>query len=428
MKKILRTLLFMLPASIPFTQDKTIPLKDPYEVFPLFYKGIETASRGNFENAQAQFQTVLKIVPWHLEAVLFLKICDDILTKNLKSDRAEKVFRVVNDIKNGQDTSRALGQINEVLKRDDPYFAFYLIRAKLFEDLKNRDQALADFSEAIELKPDYEISLYLRAKFLNSADQRKEALNDYSTALKINSVHLPSLVNRGILYSEMDSLQAAYQDLKLAMNINAVYTKDFRLVEIFNKVGIQYLEEQKNEQAIEALNLAIAVGNDWSEPHLNRGIAHRNLNQYIPALKDFDKAIQLDPNSAIAYYHRGLMHMQRRNFGLAEQDFRQSALLDETNPKVHNILGEIYFKQRRDDEAIQAFKKVLSFDENDPWANYWIGFAFDRKKEFRQALPYYKTFLKSAPSDASIYIKSIKRRVKEISAWLEAQNRMQVRE
>ena len=36
-----------------------------------------------------------------------------------------------------------------------------------------------------------------------------------------------------------------------------------------------------------------------------RGVAYRNLGQYLHAIQDYDKAIQLDPNDGDAYVNRG---------------------------------------------------------------------------------------------------------------------------
>ena len=40
----------------------------------------------------------------------------------------------------------------------------------------------------------------------------------------------------------------------------------------------------------------------------NRGISYDNMDQYPRAIEDFDKAIQLQPGDAAAYYNRGLVY------------------------------------------------------------------------------------------------------------------------
>lgn len=421
MIKVVIALWGLLTCSL-FAQHKNIPLQDPYDVFPLFYKGIESAAGGEWDTAHRQFKTVVNRVSWHLDAALYLDICEDVRAKRIKPNSFRDVFQALNSINNGQDTSRALIQITRMISAHPDYFAFYLIRAKVYEKLPNPEQALFDFDRAVDLQPDYALSYHFRGRLLSDMNRRDEALHDFHQTLRLHPRHLPTLVRRGILYAGLDSLQASYEDLKLAMQISAIYTQDFRLVEIFNRVGLYYLSRQNNLQAVEAFDWAIEVDDTWSEPFLNRGIAFRNLKNFNQAITDFDRAIALDSTLVSAYYHRALAHKANQDLIAAERDLQTAAHLEVSDPRIYQNLGEIYFAQGRDDEAILVFKKVQQFDENDRWANYWIGFAFDRKKDYYQAIHYYRAFLADPPTNAALFIKRIQRRVEKINQWIKRKN------
>src|SRR5436190_1431713 len=45
--------------------------------------------------------------------------------------------------------------------------------------------------------------------------------------------------------------------------------------------------------------------------YLKRGIAYQEDKKYLPALDDFNKAIELDPKLAEAYYHRGMVQLEK---------------------------------------------------------------------------------------------------------------------
>ena len=53
----------------------------------------------------------------------------------------------------------------------------------------------------------------------------------------------------------------------------------------------------------------------------NRGDAKTELKQYIAAIADYDKAIQLNPNSAMAYVSRGGAKLDLRRISEAKRDF-----------------------------------------------------------------------------------------------------------
>ena len=46
---------------------------------------------------------------------------------------------------------------------------------------------------------------------------------------------------------------------------------------------------------------------DFFDAYLYRGVAKHQLNDSKGAIADYDKAIDLDPNDARAYYNRGIV-------------------------------------------------------------------------------------------------------------------------
>ncbi|MGE3467255.1 MAG: tetratricopeptide repeat protein, partial [Pyrinomonadaceae bacterium] len=60
--------------------------------------------------------------------------------------------------------------------------------------------------------------------------------------------------------------------------------------------------------------------------------AHTELRNYEQAMADYNKAIQLDPKDAEAYYRRGNLQSTLRKFGLAATDFTSALRLDPKHP------------------------------------------------------------------------------------------------
>jgi len=64
--------------------------------------------------------------------------------------------------------------------------------------------------------------------------------------------------------------------------------------------------------------------------HVNRGMAHANRQDYESALADYNAAIKIDPNLAVAYHNRGRIWHHRRKFDIAVADYDLAIAL---NPK-----------------------------------------------------------------------------------------------
>ena len=56
----------------------------------------------------------------------------------------------------------------------------------------------------------------------------------------------------------------------------------------------------------------------------NRGLASYNLGQYERAIQDYDQAIRLDPQNALAYYGRGLVYKELDKSTEAELDIAKA--------------------------------------------------------------------------------------------------------
>ena len=78
------------------------------------------------------------------------------------------------------------------------------------------------------------------------------------------------------------------------------------------------------------LEVNMAINNrDITQAYLNRGYIRSNHMDLDGALADFDKAIQLDPNDADAYFKRGRAFLIVGNASFAIADFDKSISIDD---------------------------------------------------------------------------------------------------
>ena len=76
----------------------------------------------------------------------------------------------------------------------------------------------------------------------------------------------------------------------------------------------------------------------------NLGLIYLNLGNTDEALKNTKKAIQLNPESSIAYNHLGLIYSNKGSIKDAVESFKQSLKFNPNNTKYIIIL-EIYLKE-----------------------------------------------------------------------------------
>jgi tetratricopeptide (TPR) repeat protein len=59
------------------------------------------------------------------------------------------------------------------------------------------------------------------------------------------------------------------------------------------------------QNAIRSYDRAIEINPNYADAYYNRGLAYKNLKDYQNAIRSYDRAIEIDPNYANAYCNRG---------------------------------------------------------------------------------------------------------------------------
>ena len=88
--------------------------------------------------------------------------------------------------------------------------------------------------------------------------------------------------------------------------------------------GIAKGQLQNYRGALKDFNKAIELNPDFAQAYNTRGWAKRGLHNYKGALEDFDKAIRLKPNHARAYNNRGATKLDLKDYNGAMEDFNKA--------------------------------------------------------------------------------------------------------
>ncbi|MCA9891205.1 MAG: tetratricopeptide repeat protein, partial [Anaerolineae bacterium] len=69
-----------------------------------------------------------------------------------------------------------------------------------------------------------------------------------------------------------------------------------------------------------------------------RDLAYYELKQYEQAIADYDKAIQLEPQYASAYYNRGLAYYMLNEYDLAIADYEAALKFDPNHENARKFI------------------------------------------------------------------------------------------
>lgn len=107
--------------------------------------------------------------------------------------------------------------------------------------------------------------------------------------------------------------------------------------------GVQLLDKQL-DQALESADQAVRASATTPEAHFQRGLVLLTRKDYGEAANAFNKAIELDPQFAAAYYYGGLAHYRNKRIDLMTRNFENFVKLAPNapeRPEVESILRTV---------------------------------------------------------------------------------------
>ena len=94
----------------------------------------------------------------------------------------------------------------------------------------------------------------------------------------------------------------------------------------------------------------------------NKALCQKKLGNNMDALKDVDKAIELNPNYPTAYIRRALIYEEFRMFDDAKADLSKAKELDPNNSKIDGYMNEA--NQKAESAKNRDYYKILGINRN----------------------------------------------------------------
>jgi TolB-like protein/DNA-binding winged helix-turn-helix (wHTH) protein len=132
---------------------------------------------------------------------------------------------------------------------------------------------------------------------------------------------------------------------------------------------------------------ALELDETLAEAHTTLAEAEHEYEwKWADAEREFHRAIELDPNSAIAHksYAEFLMHGARSAEAICEMERARD--LDPLSLIVNTLVGFAYSNARQYDRAIEEYEKVIQLDPQFAPAHYFLGGALTNVRQYDQAI------------------------------------------
>jgi len=141
------------------------------------------------------------------------------------------------------------------------------------------------------------------------------------------------------------------------------------------------------EKARWAANKALILEPNLSEAHTSLGVIQLRYEwNWQESEKSFKQAIALNPDLASAHYWYSSLLRTTGRFDEAIKESEKAKQLEPLSPGYVTNLGKSYYFARDFDKSIQYFKTVLSEEPNNTSAMYILALAYFQKNMYAEAI------------------------------------------
>ena len=231
---------------------------------------------------------------------------------------------------------------------------------------QERAQEGLDLLQSFTPKEFNSVYTSMKKDFLLQLSMNKEALDCALEMLNHSPFNPELLMECADLFIGFKSYDVALDFLDKLIKYNAPKEYLLRAYEV--RIAV-YQTIEKYREAIEDCTTLLGYGEILGAKteyyHGLRGAFNFELKAFKQALIDYNKVLELNPNSVEFLKKRGVLLFKSKKYDLAIRDLKKVLVTDSLMPDIHIYLAKIYLMQKNKKEALMHLHKADTMDSFD---------------------------------------------------------------
>jgi tetratricopeptide (TPR) repeat protein len=162
-------------------------------------------------------------------------------------------------------------------------------------------------------------------------------------------------------------------------------------------------EAKEAQEKISHYSKAIEIDPNYAIAYNNRGNVYYDRDEFRLALNDYNKAIAIRPDYAIALNNRGMVYFIKRDYEKALKDFNKAIEVKHDYAYAYNNRGMVYYNKNDDDQALNDFNKAIKLNRGYIYSYNNRGNVFYRQKNYEAAINDYTKAITLKPDFSFAY-------------------------
>ncbi|MDQ2100353.1 MAG: tetratricopeptide repeat protein [Tychonema bourrellyi B0820] len=305
--------------------------------------------------------------------------------------------------KNSDDYSKAINAfVKAIYINPKSYIAWYAagLAAKAKSDYFS---ANIGFSEAVKYKPDFYAAWRQKGDVHYSLGEYKDALNAYKKAIeeaeKQNQQDFVLYRLKGLALHELKKLPEAIDAYTASIKLRShPYT--------YNNRGFVYYDKGENDHALKDYNEAIRLKSDYAIAYSNKGDVYDNKKEYDNALENYNQAIKLGYKNPNIYAKIGNIYYGngKKDYDKALENYNEAIKLGYKDANTYIVVGYIYSNEKQNyKKALDNYNEALKLDGKNADIHVYIGNVYKEQGKNQEALDNYNAAINLDPKNAYAY-------------------------
>jgi len=209
-------------------------------------------------------------------------------------------------------------------------------------------------------------------------------------------------VSRSDGAAPVDAKSAAEHDKEMGEKFLATFTLDDGPIG-YIKRGHGWAGSENWAPAIADFSKAIELDPDAEVAYVNRGMVYANIGDLDKALADLNEALLIKPWLVEGRDARGYVHYRRKDFPAALRDLNRAIELDAERPSAFHHRGLVYEATGEPEKALKDFDEALALDPSYASAAYDRSFVYMKQGRTDEAIADLTRVIELEPKNAMAY-------------------------
>jgi len=219
---------------------------------------------------------------------------------------------------------------------------FQVMKSSYDHDLTNRMDDLRILIDTREKKIPNEVLIHMRDG--GAAEEKGNtdgAAEHYKDAMLIAEDYAPAAFALGKLYDRIGDSYKANNFFQKAVSTDTLYYSAYRFL------YTNYFKNSNFKPMIDLLTQALARGNDFYDIHYYLGIAYNGAALFDDAIKQYERALELNAKSTDANIQAGIAYQNMKSYVKAREYYTRAIQIDPENQTATENLKRLDELQKK---------------------------------------------------------------------------------